>query len=98
MIDRLPRGSGIDCDWEQDNLKNGKVVFSNSFHCMNTDGYYDGYADFSITVDLNNVEDFRLVFHGDYSQRKNRQYILREYLEELIYWCLTKEENNETDN
>lgn len=84
----LPHGSGIDSDWNFDTLKNGKVIVSNSFHCMNENGYYCGYADFSIAIDLQNPLDFKLTFHGKFSHYLNSRYMLKDYLEDIIYAAL----------
>lgn len=85
----LPHGSGIDCKWDFDVLQNGKINASNSFHCMNENGYYDGHADFTLTFDVTkSLRAFRLVFNGHLAQYKNRQYMLRNYLEDTIYDAL----------
>lgn len=53
LIDTLPHGSGINCEWSINAPKNGRYVyFSNSYHCMNEGGYYVGYQDFSIVFPL----------------------------------------------
>ena len=89
LLKRLPHGSGIDCKWEFKWLKNGKVKASNSFHCMNDAGYYDGYADFTVIITPTyDLGDFKLVFNGRQGQNKNRQYMLRDYLEDTLYQAL----------
>jgi len=89
LCENLPHGSGIDCKWEFNWLHNGKLQASNSFHCMNDVGYYDGFADFTLTFDVyKSLRAFRFVFNGNHAQRKNNQYMLREYLEDIIYFCL----------
>jgi hypothetical protein len=51
LIDTLPHGSGIDCGWSINAPKNGRYVyFSNSYHCMDDNGYYVGYQDFTIVI------------------------------------------------
>ena len=93
MIDLLPHGSGIDCDWEYDVPETSNTVrLSNSFHCMNENGMYDGYADFTLIVDVkptvSHLYGFRLQFNGRESQRLNYKYGLREYLEDTLGWAL----------
>lgn len=91
ILDSLPYGSGVDCDWTWQASPN-KLVFYNSYHCMNEYGGYVGYADFSVTIKLDQpIGDFRLQFHGKYSAYLNARYGLREYLEHLIHFCLTEE-------
>ena len=49
FIDMLPHGSGINCDWGGNMPQSGGyVTFSNSYHCMDENGFYDGYQDFFI--------------------------------------------------
>lgn len=50
LLDALPHGSGIDCTWDVEVLKNGNVVFRNSYHGMDEGGYYDGWQDFSVVI------------------------------------------------
>lgn len=89
LLEKLPHGSGIDCKWEFSWLGNGKLKASNSFHCMNEAGYYDGYADFTIIFPIYRaLTAFTLQFNGSQAQHKNRQYMLRDYLEDTIYYAL----------
>ncbi len=89
LTEMLPHGSGINCKWQFEQLKNGKVIAYNSYHCMNDAGYYDGYADFKIVFSVHKaLTAFSLHFVGAYAQRKNRQYMLRDYLEDTIYNAL----------
>ena len=85
--DALPHGSGIDDSWEIDHMGSYFRCY-NGYHAMNEDGYYDGWADFSVIIPIKDPENFRLHFHGQRSQRLNRRYALREYLEDTIYWSL----------
>lgn len=43
----LPSGSGIDGRWDITETRNA-IVCSNFWHCMNNNGFYDGYIDFEI--------------------------------------------------
>ena len=92
LLSKLPHGSGINCKWEFEWLSNGKVKASNAFHCMNEHGYYDGYAPFTLIIDPAKHEDFKLVFNGRTGQNKNRQYMLREYIEDTLYEALRYQE------
>lgn len=62
----LPHGSGVDCHWEFDVLKNGNIVCYNSYHCMNQDGYYDGWVDFRVKI-FRHTKDVYSVLSGTYS-------------------------------
>lgn len=94
----LPHGSGINCDWTADTLKNGKVRFYNSYHVMSEHGFYIGWADCSVTLDPRQdgetmAAGFRLMFHGQAAQYLNRYYGLRDYLEDTIAYCLGEVDN-----
>ena len=93
LKNKLPRGSGINFKWEFDWLKNGKCVASNSYHCMNDAGYYDGYADFKVVFNrpFEDHTNFALQFNGRQAQNKNKQYMLREYLDDTLYEALKGE-------
>lgn len=89
-LDRvLPHGSGINCDWCFDWQQNGKVTASNAYHCMDDNGFYCGYADFTIKLDLAKPEDFTLHFNGKLAAKLNARHMLREYLEETIHYALS---------
>lgn len=86
----LPHGSGIDCEWKFVWLASMQLECSNSFHCMNDNGYYDGYADFTIKLNSSRpLHEFGLVFNGREAQNKNRKYMLRDYLEDTIYHAVS---------
>ncbi len=85
----LPHGSGIDCKWEFDYQRNGKVIARNSYHCMDDGGSYCGYADFTLKFSMYKaLTAFELEFNGKDSQYLNRKYMLRDYLEDSIYHSL----------
>jgi hypothetical protein len=90
MIDQeLSHGSGIDCEWILKLTTPTRVNARNSYHCMNEDGYYDGYVDFTVLFDLANKDYFKITFASDYQSRKRvNQYMLREYLEDTIAYDL----------
>lgn len=85
----LPHGSGIDCDWSFDYQQNSKILASNAYHCMNENGFYCGYADFTVKIDLTKLLHFTLHFNGNSSAKLNTRYMLRDYLEETICYALT---------
>ena len=51
--DKLPHGSGIDCDWNIQLQKTNyaRFVCKNSFHCMDEYGGYCHWQDFTVIVD-----------------------------------------------
>lgn len=82
-------GSGFNTEWREGKIfNNGKFEIENDFHCLNENGYYEGYQYFKITVNPADIPDFKLSFtHGDYLARKH---MLHNYLEDTIYHFLTK--------
>lgn len=42
-------GSGIDCNYEL-SQNNSSVILCNSYHCMDDNGFYDGYLDFIVRI------------------------------------------------
>jgi hypothetical protein len=53
LVEVLPHGGGIDCKWNIEKKGNGlDFVCSNSFHVMDQNGYYCGYVDFSVYVNV----------------------------------------------
>jgi hypothetical protein len=50
LVDILPHGSGIDAEWQIEQLRNGNVVANCSYHGMDEHGYYDGWQDFKIVI------------------------------------------------
>lgn len=91
LMEILPHGSGIDCDWEFSEQKDGKLVCKNSYHVMNDAGYYMGFIDFSIRFHRNRPGNFILQFHTNktgywWIERTN----LRTYLDDTLYEALQK--------
>ena len=50
LLEILPSGSGIDCDWNIIIHDNGNVTAKNEFHAMNEAGFYDGYMPFTVKI------------------------------------------------
>ena len=87
LLEALPHGSGIDCDWHFDFSKEKQIVCSNSYHRMNDVGYYCGYIDFSIIIkadhrDIFGKLDFRIT--GNFGKNQD----IKDYLEDTIAYCL----------
>jgi len=88
ILDNLSHGSGIDCKWIIED-KGKYFKCSNSFHCMNSKGYYCGHADFTLIISKKNPLEFSLHFidkYGSNSQYLNKKHMLRDYLEELFHY------------
>ena len=77
-------GSGIDCDWYITENKT-QIILSNSIHCMDENGYYEGYMDFSVRISKKKAEVTRIMFHTNSFYRRKYAWIWKEYLEQLFY-------------
>ena len=90
LAEVLPHGSGINSDWTIE-YRGNYIIARNSYHCMDENGFYDGWQDFSIVIEKDEYKgkyqnNIRLHFHnGHYKADK---YMLRDYLEDIIYYCL----------
>lgn len=87
----LPHGAGINSSWQYRDTGQS-VRVSNVFECMNETGYYDGQVEFTVIIRkpvLYKWEGFKLQFNGARSQYYARKYQLRDYLDELIFDCLS---------
>lgn len=63
----MPSGSGFDCGTTLalERSTPEKLVFITSYHHMNTDGYYDGWTDHTVTVQPSLQFDFTLTVLGE---------------------------------
>lgn len=83
----LPSGSGFNCDWEID--ENEKFFLcKSSFHPRTEHGFYDRYADFTVIIPKESPENFKLQFNGSDSQYMNKKHMLREYMEDTVFYSL----------
>ena len=85
----LSHGSGINSEWIITD-KGSYLKCVNSYHAMNEDGYYVGHASFSVIIPIKDPLSFRLNFHGSFAQYLNKFYGLRDYLEDVIHYCLSE--------
>jgi hypothetical protein len=82
--DALPHGSGIDADWYIE-YKHGYIRCDNSYHCMNEDGYYDGWQDFSVILRKDNRDNgVHVTIHFHNGHYKADRYMLKEYLGDTV--------------
>jgi hypothetical protein len=51
VLDALPHGSGFDTDWQADTgTEDAPLVLHGGYHCMDENGFYNGWLDVSVTV------------------------------------------------
>ena len=90
ILEHLPHGSGIDCDWEisiNNSEENAKIECYNSFHTMDEYGYYGGYVDFTIIIPL----EGNWYIECDDEDEDNDG--LKDYLEQVIDYSMSELEN-----
>lgn len=77
-------GSGIDSGYQTGNITSKSMYIESSFHCMDENGFYDGWQHFAIVIPLFECWDgWKLIFrHGS---RRADKYQLREYLEDSVH-------------
>jgi hypothetical protein len=83
----LPHGSGIDngVTVNKDKSSPNKIVLEFGFHEMDSNGYYCGWADYTLYVRPSLAFDIDLKLHGrDYNG-------LKDYLYELFQYMLMRE-------
>lgn len=90
LQENLPHGSGIDCDWKIEILKNGTVKAHNSFTCYNESGMIDGYQDFYLIIKLGGDHHNRIGLYIEnvcFSGKRYlaEKYMLRDYFESLFF-------------
>jgi hypothetical protein len=88
LIDQLPHGSGIDgkteLDFEKSN--NNKLVINSEFHHMDENGYYDGWINFSLTIEPG-WDGVDITIKGNFGKYQD----LKDYLIETFGYELEKE-------
>jgi hypothetical protein len=94
IVDALPHGSGIDADWQVSVTKRS-IRLSNSFHAMDDNGFYDGWADFTVITPRFAMAQhwgdyFQLQFNGRDSAYLNQKHDLRSYLADTINCALSQ--------
>jgi len=84
---KLPRGSGIDagCTINIDKSSESKIVIDVPYHCMDENGYYNGWRDYQIVIKAHLAFGFTVDVKGrDYNG-------LKEYLADLFHHVISEE-------
>jgi hypothetical protein len=88
----LPSGSGFDRSFRinMEKSKRDKIYFDFSYHCMNDDGYYDGWITVTgkITPSLIYGMNLKLNWHGYNGKYK---FLLDDYFYDVLDQYLNKE-------
>jgi len=76
IIDVLPHGAGIDCDWHIEKSTGLNFTCNNAYHVLDGNGFYCGYVNFQVLFNAN-TKEFELSLN-----RENIEEIYREYTTE----------------
>lgn len=79
-------GSGIDSGYTLNGSTRRNLIINSSYHCMDEHGGYDGWQDFKLLIDKENITEFKLQFTG--YRRQKYVYLLRDYLEDCFAYQL----------
>ncbi len=82
----LPSGSGIDsgCQIDVKRTDDSRLVIDSSYHCMDENGFYDGWIDFQVIVTPSLAFGANVVVKGYFSQRHGKHEQVRDYLQEVF--------------
>lgn len=65
IVYALPSGSGFDAGTKIESADAKSIVISTSFHCMDENGCYDGWEDYTVTVTADLALGFSFEIDGD---------------------------------
>lgn len=86
--DILPHGSGIDsgCKINPEKSNEQKIVIDVPYHCMDENGYYNGWRDYQIVIKPHLAFGFTVDVRGkDYNG-------LKDYLADLFHHVMSEED------
>ena len=94
--DIFPHGSGFDSSITLDAKNSQHLILTVPYHCMNDNGYYDGWIEVIYTI-TPSFDGFQMKenwkgYNGKYKE------LLKDYIGEVIYTCLEKEVSSEYDS
>jgi len=89
MIDLLPHGSGIDgkTEFNFNKSRENKLIIDSSYHCMDQNGFYDGWVDFSIMITSSLIFEVDIVITGKFCKKYES---VKDYLQETFQYTLTE--------
>jgi hypothetical protein len=70
LVHALPHGSGIDCAWSITQKQGLVFECSNAFHAMDQNGFYCGYVDFKVTINLGHLHNRDFIVSVSKEDRK----------------------------
>lgn len=83
MQNVFPYGSGIDngCTFNYDKSYNNRIVINSGYHCMNENGYYDGWIDFTVVLTPDLELDYSLKIVGKFGKYGH----VKDYLYQIFH-------------
>jgi hypothetical protein len=89
----LPSGSGIDsgCTIDTSKSNDDKLIIYSSYHCMDENGFYDGWIDFKVIVRPSLSFGAIVDIVGPFSARNGKYAHVKDYLQEVFDHCLNTE-------
>ncbi len=82
LIDELPHGSGLNSQWDLDFVRSNdsRLIFYTSYHCMDENGMYDGWVDFTLKITPSLAFGINLKITGKFGKYQD----VKEYLYEIL--------------
>jgi len=82
LLNELPYGSGLDGKWSMDYAKSNdtQLVFYMQYHCMNENGSYEGWVNFTLKIKASLQFDIDLSITGNFDKRQD----VKEYLYDIL--------------
>ena len=92
----FPHGSGIDGKTEimLEKCNENRLVFNSEYHCMDQNGYYDGWINFTIKITADLVFGYTLVITGSFGKYSH----IKDYLHDAFHYALSQEFDNNKYN
>ena len=92
----LPHGSGLDGKTEiiYEKCNEDGLVFISEYHCMDENGYYDGWVGFLVKVTADLSFWYKLQIVGNFGKYSH----VKDYLHDLYYYHLSQIFNQEKYN
>lgn len=89
MRNIFPHGSGIDsgCIFNYEKSYNNKIVINSGYHCMDQWGGYDGWVDFTVTLNPDIELDYTLNIRGNFGKYG----YIKEYLYQIFHDSFNQE-------
>lgn len=87
LMSLSPHGSGLDCDCEIESYSEKRLVFWQGFHCMDSNGYYDGWIHFRVFVSPS-WDGIKIRLVGPFSERHGKYPDVADWICECYYFWL----------